>query len=273
MSERASRRSRAKRARDPSKHTDQQFPEANGEHGHAADQGFGSHQADPRKTRPARVIVRRSPHREVGHVNAPWLLDHSIEHESWLERNFIYVALACPVVVDVEHQPETIEFTLADGSVHRYTPDFRVSLADMTKVVAEIKPGQYVAQHAAVLAAAAANYQSQGEHFMVVTHKQIYHNSRSARAILLMRYGRLQFTPEQAQECKQLLEAQLAGSAHVQQLIDRGISQELVWHMVASHMLRTDAPLNISTAETVAINEPQENCLDYFQRWFSHPDR
>jgi hypothetical protein len=233
----------------------------------------GSHDADPKTAPGARPIVRRAPHREVGIVNAPWLLGHGVEHESWLERSFVHVALASPVVTNIDHQPETIELTLADGSCRSYTPDFRVKLADHESVVCEIKPAKFVKDEEAVHLAAATHYRSRGVHFMVITDRQIHHNSRSARAILLMRYGRLHFTPEQAEECKRLLEDEMSGSTHVQHLVERGVSEDLVWHMVAKHMLRTKVQLSINPVETVEINEPVENCLDHFQRWLGHPDR
>jgi hypothetical protein len=229
--------------------------------------------ADPEDTDAARELVRRSPWREVGVVNAPWLLTHGVEHETWLEKGGIHVMLACPVVADVTHQPETIDIVLPDGSKHRYTPDFRVRLLDGIKVIVEVKPDKFVKQHEPILTAAAAEVRARGDEFMVITDKQIHGNSRSARAILLMRYGRLSFTPEEAHECKRLLEEEMASNAHVHELVERGISEDLVWHMVASHMLRTRMPLNIGRDEVVEINEPVENCLDHFQRWLGHSNR
>ena len=63
----------------------------------------------------ARKIVSRSPHREVVVVNAAWLLDHPVEHESHLERRFIIAALACPVVTDIVHQPFTMPLAYGEG--------------------------------------------------------------------------------------------------------------------------------------------------------------
>lgn len=229
--------------------------------------------ADPSEAGGARAVVRNAPWREVGIANAPWLLDHGVEHESWLEKNFIHVALASPTVVNIFHQPEKLELVLVDGTTCSYTPDFCVHLADATRVICEVKPLKFVKDAEKVLAAAADAIRARGDHFMVVTDRQIHHNARSARAILLMRYGRLHFTAEQAEECKLLLEKEMAGSAHVQQLIERGVSENLVWNMVARHMLRTRVPLNITPTETVEINQPMENCLDHFQRWFSTPNR
>ena len=48
-----------------------------------------------------RKIVKRAPHREVGVINAAWLLNHPVEHESHLERRFVITALAWHVVKDI----------------------------------------------------------------------------------------------------------------------------------------------------------------------------
>ena len=228
---------------------------------------------DPVDASGAREIVSRSPYKEVGLINAPWLLNHSVEHESWLEKRFICTALACPVVADIYHQPETLEIELDDGSVHTYTPDCLVRLRDATKVICEVKPLAFMKEHAATHAAAAGVVHARGDHFMVVNDRQIDHNSRSARAILLMRFGRMGFAPQQVEECKRVLVTELGGSAQVRDLIKRGFSESMVWHMVASHALRTSEGLNLSAVETVQINQPMENCLVFFQRWFSDSGR
>ncbi len=83
-----------------------------------------------------RKVVTRAPHREVGVVNPAWLLDHAVEHESHLERRFIMVALACPVVLDIVHQPLQLTLVVDSGqgpTERKYTPDFRLTLADGTE--------------------------------------------------------------------------------------------------------------------------------------------
>lgn len=220
-----------------------------------------------------RKVVNRSPHREVGIVNAPWLLSHPVEHESHLERRFIMVALACPVVTDIVHQPETVVLTLSDGSEHRYTPDFLIRFADGTEVICEVKPEVFLLKTKDLRAAADALFGARNLHYVTVTDRQIDDNHRSARAILLMRFARLDFSPEQAAECKRLLEEEMAGSASISALVERGVSEGLIWNMVAKHALRTEIALNIGADEPIHLNEPMENCHDQFQRWFSAPAR
>lgn len=242
----------------------QSFPEPGAE----GPQAVG---ADPVDTSPAREPVRRAPHREVGIVNAPFLLDHGVAHESHLERAFIMVALACPAVSDVIHQPERMTLHV-DGVSRSYTPDFRVVLKDNTRLTCEVKPSVFLAKHKPLLDAAAAEFGKRGETFLVVTDRQLYASGRSARAILLMRYGRLSFSAGEALQARQILEAACQGSATVAALVERGVSESLVWHLVAKHAFRTETPLNLTPSEVVQLNDAQENAHDYFCRWITAAD-
>jgi hypothetical protein len=214
----------------------------------------------------AREVVTRAPHREVGIVNASWLLDHSVQHESHLERRFIMVALACPAVIDIHHQPKKYELKFSDGSEHTYTPDFEVRFGDGTRVVCEVKPRVFLEQSKEVLEAATRLFRDAGENYEIVTDHQVDGNGLGSRAILLMRYGRLHFSPEAALECKELLQ-QAAERPTVGALMEQGVSEDLIWNLVARHSLRAGPHLNLTREERVEINEPMENCLDYFRRW------
>lgn len=213
-----------------------------------------------------RKVVTRSPHREVGAVNAGWILDHPVEHESWLEKRFIMVALSCPVVVDVVHQPRTLDLVCDEKKV-RYTPDFLLHLADDQQIMVEVKPEPYVAKHRVKHEAAASLLAEEGVHFKVVTDKDVDKNNLSARAILLMRYGRMNFTSEEALSCKLELQNRCERTSTVQSLINAGASEELIWHMVARHELRIPPGLNLTPAEEVQINQHPGDCHDFFCRW------
>ena len=213
-----------------------------------------------------RKVVSRSPHREVGIVNPAWLLNHEVEHESHLERRFIMVALSCPVVVDIEHQP--LEIWLGPDKTQKYTPDFRVKFCDGDSVIVEVKPEVFVKKHAERLSAAEGQFSAGHQKFLVVTDKHIDNNGLSARAMLLMRYGRLQFSADDALACQKLLQETCNGSATVKQLVEQGASEELIWTMVARHNLRIPAGLSIDPSETVSINQTQGGCHDFFCTWF-----
>lgn len=213
-----------------------------------------------------RKPVTRAPHREVGVVNPAWLLDHDVEHESHLERRFIMVALSCPVVVDIVHQP--LHIWLGPDQTEKYTPDFLVRFRDGDSVIVEVKPQVFVKKHAEKLNAAERQFNSHGQKFQVITDQQIDANGLSARAMLLMRYGRMQFSDEQALECRNYLERECRGDASVQALIDKGVSEALIWNMVAKHQFKVPVGLNLRPEEIVSINEPQGDCCDFFYTWF-----
>lgn len=215
-----------------------------------------------------RKVVTRNPHREVGVLNPGWLLDHPVEHESNLEKNFIMVALACPVVKDIVHQPIELELTGEDGKTQKYTPDFRVRLTDDTDLIIEVKPEVFLAENKQKHELAKRQLSDVGMPFLVVTDKHINANGLGARAILLMRYARLTFDAETAFECKKMLEDEFNGSAQVHELVSRGVSESLVWNMVAAHQLKVPVGLNLSQTETVQINTQEGGACDQFCAWF-----
>lgn len=212
-----------------------------------------------------RKVVTRAPHREVGIVNASWLLNHGVEHESHLEKRFIMVALSCPVVTDIAHQP--FEVWLGPEKTSRYTPDFLVTFANGSKVVVEVKPQVFLAKNETRLEAARAHLNSLGYAFLVVTDKHIDAHGLSSRALLLMRYGRLFISALDALKCRELLEEEFRGNASVRDLVDAGVSESTIWNLVATHQLRVPTGLNLSKHESVAINHTEEDCHAFFCTW------
>jgi hypothetical protein len=204
----------------------------------------------------------------VGVVNPGWLLDHAVEHESSLERRFIMVALSCPVVRDIHHQPCEVDLTLACGVTCKYTPDFLLSLVDGSEVIVEVKPEKFVPEHAMKLDAARAAFNLQGIEFEAFTDTMIDGSGLSARAILLMRFGRMTFSLEQAMKCKAELESRCDGSATVRDLVANGVNEDLIWNLVALHQLRVPAGLNLSEEEVVSLNQHQGDCHVYLRQWF-----
>lgn len=213
-----------------------------------------------------RKVVSRAPHREVGIVNPAWLLNHSVEHESHLERRFIMVALSCPVVTDIEHQP--LEIWLDPEQTHKYTPDFKVTFRDGDSVIVEVKPRVFVKAHEERLQSAERCLQVMGQKFQVVTDEHVDANGLSARAMLLMRYGRLQFSDDEALACYRLLKEECNGSASVGQLMQRGVSEVLIWNLVARHQFRIPAGICLDPCEIVSVNTNHGGCHDFFCTWF-----
>lgn len=221
----------------------------------------------------AREIVTRKPHREVGIVNASWLLKQPVEHESNLEKCFIMVALACPVVTSIVHQPMEMTLVHGPGDIQQYTPDFKVEFFDGSYTIVEVKAAYFVPDNQRKMNAAKRQLVAAGVTYDVFTEAEINANGLSARAILLMRYGRLTFSDHDALECKRLLEQECGGSAQVHELMNKGVNEDLIWNMVARHQLKVPVGLNMSPLETVEANKPQGECHVYFRSWFSHTRR
>jgi hypothetical protein len=235
---------------------------------------YGSTTFKPRVKEMTREIVSTSPHREVGIINAGWLLSHPVHHESHLERRFVMAALACPVVTDIVHQPETITLeSPAGGDCKKYTPDYQLTLLDGTQVIVEVKPEAFLKKHALTLEAAKQHFEKAGKQYIVVTDKHIDQTQLGQRAILLMRYARIAFTTEQAQECIALIESMANRQASVRELIDQGLNEVLLWSMVGRHKLAVPPPLDMGPETKLTTQQNKENSHDQLLAWFGFATR
>ncbi|MFH0131903.1 Tn7 transposase TnsA N-terminal domain-containing protein [Variovorax sp. VaC1] len=218
----------------------------------------------------SRKVVTRAPHREVGVVNAGWLLNHPVEHESHLERRFVMVALSCPVVRDIVHQPFTltVEGDDAGAKATRYTPDFKITFRDDTSLIVEVKPEIFARKHAERLRLIERRLRDEGVRFFLATDELIDGNGLSARAMLLMRYGRLRFSDEQALNCLKALRDACGGSASIAKLVEHGLSEPLIWSLVARHQCRVPADFDVNPDQVVTTQTVQGDCHDYFLSWF-----
>ncbi|WP_326999397.1 Tn7 transposase TnsA N-terminal domain-containing protein [Comamonas testosteroni] len=219
-----------------------------------------------------RKVVTRAPHREVGIVNAGWLLDHPVQHESHLERRFIIAALSCPVVCDIQHQPFTLQLSEA-SSTRKYTPDFLITFRDSTSLVVEVKPRTYIKRHEARLRAAEQMLQYQGQRFFLATDAFIDGKDLSARAMLLMRYGRMHCSEIQVQETLNGLQRAGRNIVSVQQLVEEGLSEDMVWCLVARHLCHVSSDFEINLTQAITITPYAGDCHDYFQSWFGAAHR
>lgn len=214
-----------------------------------------------------RKIVKRAPHREVGVINAAWLLDHAVEHESHLERRFVIAALACPVVKDIVHQPLTI--TLGNGDkTERYTPDFKIVFNDGGKLIVEVKPEIFLHKHSEKLQRVERQMRADGLRFLVITDTMIDSQALAARALLLMRYGRLRFTDEEAMQALQAMRRVCDGSSSVKDLVADGLSEALVWNLVARHHCRVPVDFTVDTEQKIYVDAVEGDNHDYFRSWF-----
>jgi hypothetical protein len=185
-----------------------------------------------------RKVVTGSPHREVGLVNPRWLINHPIHHESHLERRFVMAALACPVVTDIIHQP------------------------------IEVKPTKFLPKHQETLEAAGEVLARQGKKYLVITDSEIDRDGLGKRAILLMRYARMQLDPETVHHCIRLVETMATQDPTLRELLAEGLSEAEIWNLVARHELRIPPGILLEANTPVSINNQKENCHDQLCAWF-----
>lgn len=213
-----------------------------------------------------RKVITRSPHREVGTVNAQWLLSHPVHHESHLERRFIMTCLACPCVRDLEHQPEEIE--LPGDRPKNYTPDFRVTFKDGQQEIVEVKPRKFVAKHQDKLGAAARVYLNRDMKFHVITDQEIDRDGLGLRAIHLMSFARIWISQEHEDSLLKELEENFGGSTQVGKMIAKGYPSYVIWSLVARHKLRVSPGINMTDAEEISLSQTKEDASDLFRSWF-----
>ena len=175
-------------------------------------------------------------------------------------------ALACPIITEIVHQPITIELDAETGA--RYTPDFRLHYKDGDWTYIEVKPEVFLNKHEERLKAAQEYFSSCGEKFLVVTDKQIDKDELGKKAILLMRYARMQFSERSTQACLKEFEHYTDKYVEFKDLLASGLSDALIWHMVARHELRIPPGIEMELETPVAINTEKENCHDQLCAWF-----
>ncbi len=217
----------------------------------------------------SRKVVTRSPHREVGVINAGWLLDHPVEHESQLERRFVIGALSCPVVRDIIHQPFTIPLdAIAAPNGPRYTPDFKIVFRDGSALIAEVKPEKKAAELKPRLDLIRRCLAAEGLRFLIATDELIDANKLSARALLLMRYGRLRFSDGEALACLTKIRELCNSNSTVKILVEQGLSESLIWNLVAKHLCRVPPNFSVDSDQIIITDEWEGDCHDYFLSWF-----
>ena len=134
-----------------------------------------------------RKIVTRSPHRRVGYIPCSWLQPEHVAYESLLEADFIRIALFCPSLREIFHQPFRLD--LGDD-LGTYTPDFFLRCRGLESLVVEVKPSAHVEKHGAKLDAARAHLEAKGYEFIVCTEKEIRTGDRAERASQIQRQAR-----------------------------------------------------------------------------------
>ena len=123
-------------------------------------------------------------------------LGRSVEFESLIERDYIYLLDFDTAVTWFAEQPFTIEYQ-HEGKKLTYTPDFHV-IRDGQQIVVECKPAKYVnsAINQRKFQAARAWCEAKGWHFEVATDAEIRGGHRLTNVRRLTQFARYSIPPQ-----------------------------------------------------------------------------
>jgi uncharacterized protein YlzI (FlbEa/FlbD family) len=181
----------------------------------------------------ARKVVTRSPKRKVGLINCRWFQSHPIEHESQLEKRFVYCTLLCPQVVQIESQP----FTLEIGK-KSYTPDFLVKFSNGQALVVEVKVNHRVDKYLELFNGVKKILSLRHFPFFVLTQNEIDRLEQPRVAAEILRYGKSEFTAATLQTILDAMSGCKTTCLSIGTLVERsGACREAVLHLIARRKL------------------------------------
>lgn len=217
--------------------------------------------------KPARELVTRSPHRNVGAVHAPWLQPAPIEWESFRERSFIRLAITCPVIAELQHQPFEIVYPAADGEMRRHTPDFLVTLSGGTRLVVEVKMTKYVEENRLKFDGATEKVRAEGGYYYVITERML-NAQREDRANVWRRYARGSAARDQIDLVVNRIRDEREGCT-LAELVNVGARLDVIQYLLGRRMLVATKDLLLTPKTRLnfpIIGEPDERV--YFDSWF-----
>lgn len=222
--------------------------------------------------KPARRVVTRSPHRNVGVVCCPWLQPDPIEFESILERWFLTVAVLLPRLQRIEHQPFRLELPPREDNTKptTYVPDFLLHFDSGESVIIEVKPSTFLKKHHAKLAAAAEGLRAQGKPFFVITEKNLRSAAPMADAIQIRRIARGEFPGADVARALAAL-ADEPGYLTAGELSARaGVGRDVVAWLVGRRLVGTKAPRVVDDATLVIhLDKEDSHAALSVGRWFA----
>ncbi len=189
----------------------------------------------------ARKVVTRSPSHTVRLLHLPHVQAQPVEAESSLERDFVQIAGLYPFIRSIKHQP----FRLELGDDRRYTPDFFLGFVDGSRLVAEVKPQEFVAQHQQKLQAAEALLAEAGFGFLIATDTMLKADAIAARALRIRRYSKGKFSKEITAQLVSYVRAHPAGVSLGETCRQLGLTTEVIFHALAYHRICTRNPLDV----------------------------
>lgn len=188
-----------------------------------------------------RKVVTRSPSHTVRLLHLPHVQEQPVEADSSLERDFVQIAGLYPFIKSIKHQPFRLE--LRDGK--SYTPDFLLDFVDGSRLVVEIKPQEFVAQHQQKLQAAEALLAQARFGFLIATDEMLRAGALAARALRIRRYSKGNFSKEITDQLVSYVEAHPAGVSLEETCRQSGLTTEMIFHALAYHRICTRNPLDI----------------------------
>lgn len=217
----------------------------------------------------ARQVVTRSPHRTVGRINRCSHFQKSpIDYESQLEKQFVLLAMLCPAVVEIRHQPFTLK--LDDPGYKKYTPDFLVTLGDGSFAVVEIKPKSKIAKEIRRFDVICAELTQKNLPFLVITDQEIEHGKRNKQAESILRYVNWKIAEEVRSAVFEFIRT--AGNSSIATVMKAShASLQDLMHLIARRQLM---PSDLAMSPLTLIQLP--NCeithgIFQLSTWFNAP--
>lgn len=215
---------------------------------------------------PARKVVTRSPKRTVGLINCPWFQDKPIEHESRLEKHFVYRALLMPGLATIEHQPFKL---LIPNTRQSYIPDFLLTFKNGHALVVEVKRSERIKALHDRFDLIAALLAKRGLSFFVVHQGQIDGAFRAQRAGLVRRYAMQSVSIESVERVIAFVNRYPTGVSIGRLIAVLKIAEHQLYHLLARRYIAADRRLSLSPDDLVyPIQKEITNAAHQFGNWF-----
>jgi len=213
----------------------------------------------------ARELVTRSPQRTVGIINCPWFQDKPIQHESRLEKHFVYRAMLFPGLLRIRHQP----FTLKLQGRSSYTPDFLLVFRNGQGIVVEVKRAEKVKalkeRFDEITQALAVRELS----FFVIHHGQIEGDFRAQRALLIRRYAPLSVPPAVVARAVEFVAKHPNGVAIEKLTKAAALSKIQVYHLLARRHIAVAPSVRLTPDDLIyPISQEVTDANNQFGSWF-----
>lgn len=208
------------------------------------------------------TLLTRSPSKTIRVLNFPQILSQPVEAESTLEEDLVYRAALYFRLNKLISQPFVLPV-----SPNGYTPDFYVKTESGRRYVIEVKIARKVQGYAELFDKATEYLKPKDITFLVVTEKNLRRERIQKRALRLVRYLKAQHVQSTCEATIAEISSSAAGVT-IGQMIKRGVTRELIFHLIARRKLTTGPRLMLDDSALVFARNPleneDENC---FARW------